>query len=341
MKNKFTILVLVLFISSPIHRAFSMVLQSDKQSLCKETDNEEQEPLKAFFSLPLPIMLRILQDISSEAKHSIITQSQKHLSQAPISNATLSLLPDELKLQILRDYLLAPPVGSRTEIKTIYDIDKAIKSRSLTQVNKGFRELASDPFIKGCLALKYVQDHPGRAVNDLVDAVSKGDLAIVQDLIKAGVNVNGINNHQNNLPQLDATDGAWALIKVKQVTTPLETAMMHEDESDNQSSDNNGALTIKIVEALLKAGANPNLQSYKSSWLLENTEMLSPLQIIIANNNISPLLRNQIVLMLLQAGAKPNLSTLNGQTSLSIAKALPKIAEPERLITLLKLYGAK
>lgn len=64
---------------------------------------------------------------------------KEELPLTAIPKASLSGLPDEIKLQIIRDYLISSPHWQK--IKSVYDIDKFIKRRSLAQVNKNFREL--------------------------------------------------------------------------------------------------------------------------------------------------------------------------------------------------------
>lgn len=279
--------------------------KEERPKKVRKINEEDKIKLQAFLDLPDHIRLKILQNLPEKAKLCIFNQIDEELSQLLQSHVTLSTLPDEIQLHIISDYLLASFHRRKANIKTAYDVDKFIKRQSLAHVSKKFRDLFLDPSIKLSLIREFVKENPQQAVNDLVNAIYYGKIQIVEDLIKAGTNVNGIGIVFYRLAEMNERKG-----------TPLEFAASLEDfdedfefDNDTNSYEINDGRNVKIIRMLLEAGANPDLRSEVGD--LQPT----PLHSIVCNMDINEDSRDKIVLMLLKYGANPNRAGFDGQNT--------------------------
>jgi ankyrin repeat protein len=236
------------------------------------------------------------------------------LEQPSIPSASLSGLPDELKLQIIRDYLITSPHWQ--EAKSVYDIDKLIKRRALTQVNKNFRDLILDPTIKLELIKDFVKQNPQQAINDLIKAVAQENVEMVKNLIKAGTGVNmpgSIIFRSKDYSKFMAPEELKNYPKKFTDThTPLKVALSGLDSTYPVYFGVNTGPNINIIRALLAAGANPNL--------IAEPLATPPLISILENDKIDDETKEKIILMLLRANVNPNSTDPHAnQTALEIA----------------------
>lgn len=252
----------------------------------QKIDEREVEP-QGPLNLPINITLENLLYLLAQAKSYPVKQTdEEELPEASKSMASLSGLPQEIQLQIFKDYLSSPQWRGAAAIKSVYDIDKLIKRRSLAHVCKMFRSLILDPELKFLLIKQFVQENPEQAINDLVQAAFISDVDMVQNLIKSGVDVNCF--------------GICAIGQdpdEESLSTPLEAAVNFIDIIDDSTEVDNRP-NVKIVKSLLEAGAKPNL--------IYNHKAPTPLLDICKNDQLFEKTRDKIILMLLKAGANPD-----------------------------------
>lgn len=185
-----------------VDKALSMECKR-KEEEEKETEKVEQKPAK---------LIKIEEEEISE----------------PIEYSSMSNLPDEIKLKIIRDYLISSPHWKK--IKNVNDIEKFIKRRSLAHVDKKFRELILDPSLKLALIRKFVKENREEATFQLIEASKSGNVELIKNLVKAGASVKGLNPTENPLIEL--------------IKNPIIDILNKE----------------KLVLMLLKAGADPSFE---------------------------------------------------------------------------------
>lgn len=217
-----------------------------------------------------------------------ILSIEEELLEDQRSQGILSKLPDELKLQIVKEYFLSPDWPEKAKIKSVFDIDKFIQSRPLTQVSTEFRNLIQEPELRSLLIKNFVRENPKQAVDDLVQAIYDTDMDTAQELIKAGVDINTVGTY--------TVQGSYQGKPYQ--NTPLEVAIYYDETMPVLEPEDTPS--VKIVEALLKAGANPDHRSGTRS--IDETPLLD----ILDNAEMPNKIRDALVLMLLKAGANPN-----------------------------------
>lgn len=277
MSNKITFLLLIALMSSIIDRTFSMEGKRDYSEISNEDQDDDKIKEK-----PEKIR-RIVNEVES--------------GQDLADNGTLSALALEVQFQIVMDYAISAYLKEQAKIKSTYDIDKFITKLPLAQVNKTIRNLILDPIVKFLMIKSFVQDKPHEAINDLVKAAYNGDIEVVQNLIKAGADVNGIGTiyyYVRSIPISSASK--W--LKIEQVGTPLEFAVLWIDKERSQNNVNKPI--IEIIRILLEAGAKPNRTASV------NPLIPIPLLQVLTNRAINDDTRNKAVLTLLEGQANPN-----------------------------------
>lgn len=146
--------------------------------------------------------------------------------------------------------------------------------------------------------------------------MAKGDAEIVQNLIKSGTEVNALGMLVFRLKDYSECMTPELLkISPKKFTetgNPLKIALLGFDDTYHPCFGVKDQPNLKIISALLTAGANPNL--------ISDPLQIAPLVVILENDKIDKETRDKIVLMLLQAGVDPNSRDYEtNQTSLEIA----------------------
>ena len=149
----------------------------------------------------------------------------------------------------------------------------------------------------------------------LLEAVSKGNLAVVKELLEKGVNPDATNDkgetplhiavkkHFIKITKLLIQSGANINAKDKNNTTPLHIAILKD--------------FLGFAKLLLKSGANPNAKNYEGETPLHITVKLEAIE---------------MVALLLKYGAYPNIKNDNGQYPLHIAAENGSIEIAELLL---------
>lgn len=228
--------------------------------------------------------------LSMESEIPVTMEIDEKITEDSKDYASLSELPYEIKLQIVRDYLLSHDLPEKAKIKSTFDIDKFIKSTSLAGISRNFRDLILDPELRFLLINQFVEEHPQQAIDDLVQSAFEADVEMVQDLIKANVNVNGIGIHSHSM------------FARTYKSTPLERAVSFDEDTEEPFVEMDDKPNVKIIKALLEAGASADLRSDS------NPIYPTPLLTILNNSDLFDETRDKIVLMLLKAGANPNIT---------------------------------
>jgi ankyrin repeat protein len=153
-----------------------------------------------------------------------------------------------------------------------------------------------------------VVDYPNYPVSALMGAVSQGDLAIVEELVKAGADINR-GDHTSTTPLMLAVFSQWEDI----VGSLLETGRV---EIDKKNNDGVTALHVAIVanapkgiiKKLIDAKADINMQSTREGY--------TPLMTASFRGH------TVAVDMLLEAGANTELKDLAGYTAERLAETV-------------------